>query len=172
MRSDKLLFALRTEGQAFSLCGPSCWGQAPSLSHREAVSALILMGKLCTSWPQAEMFASHRCQLRGGGGSLVHVVCSVWWGPNTLPAGRANSHLPPAKTVAFIQESCMLPTSCLGKKQTNKQPPLQNPTRFRGSPRNRDKDFTLASIHAFPRVYPCCKITHRAQDSVNGSQPW
>lgn len=58
---------LELGGRPSSLCGPYCWGQVIcwllSLSHREAVSALLLMGEMCISWPQAEVFASHRYQL-------------------------------------------------------------------------------------------------------------
>lgn len=36
-----------------------------------------------------------------------------------------------------------------------------------GSPRGPDKDSTLASMQAFPLVYPHCKIMHRPQDSTS-----
>lgn len=128
-----------------------CWLR--SLIHREAVSALLLMGEMCMSWPQAEVFESHRCQLYG---NIWCMYSALWVGDGKQcqleePTGTFHQ---PRLWHSFVGHKCSKPSHL----------ELQDSC---GSPRDPDMDFTLASMQAFPLVYSHCKIMHRPEDSAS-----
>lgn len=123
-----------------------CWLR----SHREAVLALLLRGEMCTSRPQAEAFASHRCQWYG----------NIWCAESALCVGDGARCQLGGPTGTFHQLG--LWHSFVGHKSP--KPSHLELQDSHGSPRGPDKGSTLANMQAFPLVYPHYKIMHRPQD--------
>lgn len=74
----------------------------PTKPQGNTVLSLVFTGDLlpcrvCVSWLQAEEFASHRWPFCGN--IWLHALCSVCWKWTTLPAGKADRHIPSAKAV-------------------------------------------------------------------------
>lgn len=101
---------------------------------------------MCTSWPQAEAFASHRCQLCG----------NIWCMESALCVGDGAHCQLEEPTGTFHQLG--LWRSFVGHKSP--KPSHLELQDSHGSPRDPDKNSMLASMQAFPH----CKIMHRPQD--------
>lgn len=132
------------------LLGPGvCW--LGSLSHREAVSALLLlMGEMCMSWSQAEVFAE-----------VTGASCMGTFGACSLLRVSEMEHIASWKSqqTHSISQGCGIHSWVI-----NAHLELQDSC---GSPQGPDKDFSLANMQTFPLVYPHCKIRHRPQDSAS-----
>lgn len=115
----------------------------PTKPQGKTVLSLVFTGDLlpccvCVSWLQAGEFASHRWPFCGN--IWLHALCSVCWKWTTLPAGKANRHIPSAKAVVAPSWAINAPNPHISK-WSNKIPIALGKTQTRALP--------LAKMQAF-----------------------